>query len=347
MKIIYSIAFLLALGGTALAQPQQDLEKYKNLYPGENGVFLENNENVTIGMKDGKPDISDYSEEEILLLNENAHYYDERNVYFSTFNELTSLHAKTLVIDKNNKYKEVPPSEISTKTSEEESIFYDDSKQKHILFAGLEPGSRLMLDYTIHVKNEYLLPIFYFNSYLPALSSVYTVSFPSSMALDYMLMNDNGKIEFSQTTKGNTTTYTWTLKNAAKYKHDDDAPNGRYYLPHILIRIAHYTAKGKNIRVLDDTTDLYNWFYHFVSTTNLTTSPAVQQVADSLKKISNGELDLVKHVFYWVENHIKYIAFENGLEGFIPRQGSLVCDRRYGDCKDMASVINSLLKACG
>jgi hypothetical protein len=52
----------------------------------------------------------------------------------------------------------------------------------------------------------------------------------------------------------------------------------------------------------------------------------------------------VKSIFYWVKDNIKYIAFEYGYEGFIPREASLICERKFGDCKDMASIITAMAK---
>ena len=45
-----------------------------------------------------------------------------------------------------------------------------------------------------------------------------------------------------------------------------------------------------------------------------------------------------------MQKNIKYIAFESGLEGFTPRQAADVCSKRYGDCKDMSSIITEMLK---
>ena len=41
------------------------------------------------------------------------------------------------------------------------------------------------------------------------------------------------------------------------------------------------------------------------------------------------------------------MAFEDGLEGFVPRPAGLVCSRRFGDCKDMASLLTALLQIAG
>ena len=54
-----------------------------------------------------------------------------------------------------------------------------------------------------------------------------------------------------------------------------------------------------------------------------------------------------RNIYKWVQQNIKYVAFENGMEGFIPREANLVCSRRYGDCKDMASIMTAMLQHAG
>ncbi len=41
------------------------------------------------------------------------------------------------------------------------------------------------------------------------------------------------------------------------------------------------------------------------------------------------------------------MAFEQGMEGFIPRDASLVCARRFGDCKDMSSILKIMMQYAG
>ena len=41
------------------------------------------------------------------------------------------------------------------------------------------------------------------------------------------------------------------------------------------------------------------------------------------------------------------VAFEDSLGGMVPREASLVCSRRFGDCKDMASTLVEMIRAAG
>lgn len=58
-------------------------------------------------------------------------------------------------------------------------------------------------------------------------------------------------------------------------------------------------------------------------------------------------MEKIEAVFYWVQDNIRYIAFENGIMGFKPEAASKVYQNRYGDCKGMANLLKEMLKICG
>ncbi|MBL0356001.1 MAG: transglutaminase domain-containing protein [Chitinophagaceae bacterium] len=70
-------------------------------------------------------------------------------------------------------------------------------------------------------------------------------------------------------------------------------------------------------------------------------------MVDSLTSRQTTEKGKAKQIYRWVQQHIKYVAFEDGLEGFRPRQAADVCNKRYGDCKDMSSIITQMLQLAG
>jgi len=66
-----------------------------------------------------------------------------------------------------------------------------------------------------------------------------------------------------------------------------------------------------------------------------------------LTKGKPTDIEKVKSVFYWVQDNIRYIAFEDGLAGFIPATAQDVFKSKYGDCKGMANLITEMLKLAG
>src|SRR6185437_11119848 len=55
----------------------------------------------------------------------------------------------------------------------------------------------------------------------------------------------------------------------------------------------------------------------------------------------------IEAIFYWVQDNIRYIAFENGLAGFRPEACQRVYSYKYGDCKGMANLLKEMLVLAG
>ncbi|MEM9022931.1 MAG: transglutaminase domain-containing protein, partial [Bacteroidota bacterium] len=131
----------------------------------------------------------------------------------------------------------------------------------------------------------------------------------------------------------------------AKFETDSDAPSLSYYEPHVVVYIEEYTINGQRQNVLSDVGGLYAWYRSLVEDVNTAVSPEIRQLSDSLTGGLSTDREKVQAVFDWVQDNIKYVAFEDGMSGFIPREASKVCSKRYGDCKDMTSITTELLKA--
>jgi len=52
-------------------------------------------------------------------------------------------------------------------------------------------------------------------------------------------------------------------------------------------------------------------------------------------------------IFSWVQNNIRYIAFEYGLAGWIPDNAQNVLQKKYGDCKGMSNLLKIMLQSAG
>jgi Transglutaminase-like superfamily len=120
----------------------------------------------------------------------------------------------------------------------------------------------------------------------------------------------------------------------------------RHYVPQIFLFIESYTVDGKTTEVLGDVQKLFNYYKSLVKDLNKKPNAQLQALTDSLTR-GKTELEKIRSIYYWVQDNVKYIAFEEGLGGFIPRQAADVCLKRYGDCKDMASLTSTMLNLAG
>lgn len=73
----------------------------------------------------------------------------------------------------------------------------------------------------------------------------------------------------------------------------------------------------------------------------------LKKIVTILTKDKKTDLEKVKAIYYWVQENIKYIAFEYALGGFIPREANDVFNKKYGDCKDNSSILYKMLDVAG
>lgn len=351
MKKIAGLTLLLLFCTSfVLAQktPAVDLSAFKKKYPDENAIWLSRKESHTVKIEGDNVKVYTDNYEEMLILNEKGALYADKSIYFSHFNKILSINAKTLVPAEKGGYKTIKVDKISTNNDISGGVFYDDNQTKSFAYSGVEPGAITVLSYKEVLNEPRFFGSFFFNSYIPSESAEFSVTFPKSVKMHYKLFGiTEEELEFKkyETSKG--MMYSWKAKNMKRYQHEDDGPTIRYYTPHIVVFIDEYTIKGKTTKLLADATSLYSWYYSLVKDVNKDDNAALKKVVDSLTANTPDEFEKVKKIFYWVQDNIKYVAFEDGLGGFIPRQASAVCDKRYGDCKDMASIITEMLSMAG
>lgn len=343
MKLFVFTIRLLFLAAPCLVFSQTDPDAWLKRYPHENAVVLKDEQVVTIESSSGSLDITAQSHKEILYLTDKAHFYNNDKVYYSYFSELKSISAETIVPDgEKTKTLEVKKFEDAGETSA--GIFYDDVMSRNFYYPGLTKGARSVLNYTKKVTDPHLLPAFFFSSNFPVAVSRLVIRTSPGVKIRHKLFNVAGvNIKYTTQQVGEYTEHAWESVEIKSHPSEPGAPPARYYIPHIIYHIESYTTGGKEIPVLRTVADLHQWDYNFVKKSIAEKSPVLKALADSITAGAATESEKAKRIYYWVQDKIKYVAFEDGLRGFTPSTPSMVCDKRYGDCKDMASLLNALL----
>jgi hypothetical protein len=77
-----------------------------------------------------------------------------------------------------------------------------------------------------------------------------------------------------------------------------------------------------------------------VSEVIIDTVPIEGNVAEITTGITDKN-EQVKPIYYWVQDHIKYIAFKEGIAVLQTNLPQNVCNKRYGGCKGMAILLKS------
>ena len=342
-KLLAYFSLLFILPATLFAQSVDEISKK---FPGEQSVVLNRTLHYKIKIKDDVPQVESKDVQQILYLSANAAaYMSQYGFSHSGFHQLGEYEAYT----KTAENKKVKVTNFKTTSSKSNSIFYDDIKETNFDFPAIAPGAVGTLELNLKHTDAHLLSPFYFTRRIPVVYSELKISFPKDMSIKYLLKgNNNDKIQFTQETKRGEIIYTFKVSDMPAEKTYPDAPDDAYYSPHVIFYIEHYlNAKNEKVNFLGSLDDLYRLNYSFIKNINKEISPELKSVVDSVTRNIQSPEEKAKRIYQWVQNNIKYVAFEAGMEGFVPREANLVCTRRFGDCKDMSSILTVMLNQAG
>jgi transglutaminase-like putative cysteine protease len=337
----------LLIANVAIGQSTEGLEQLKEKYKGYKVIFKEHQETVIIDLVKGVPTVKSEFHDEFLILNQNgASMMGQEEIEFSSFHEIEKINAYALIPEEKG-YKKVKATNFQTRDAETSgSIFHDDNKVTSFVYPSLKEGALRVLEYSETVSENRFPFGFFFSAYIPVEQGVFTINCDSNIHITARIFNnENGKIKFKEELVKGRRIMTWTCAAPTQLKSEDRAATSRYYAQHVMAQIASYNGKNGKVQVLETPKDLHNWYKtNIEKVVNEKPSAELVTLTDSIVKGIDGEVEKVKAVYYWVQNNIKYIAFEQGESGFIPRLPSDICSKRYGDCKDMASLIYAMLK---
>ena len=321
------------------AQSTEDILK---LFPGEKEVFLNKILEYKIEIQNGQPKVESHALEQVKYLQANGgQYMGAFGFYHSGFQQLLGYEAYT----KTANDKKIKVNDFKTSSDKESFVFYDDVKRTTFNFPSVETGAVGNLEVSWLNSDPHLLTPFYFSSHVPVLNSQLKISVSKDISFKYILEGiDTNKIEVTVENKRHQILYSFQYKNCPAEQEYADAPDFPWYSPHVIFYIDKYKdSTGNWVNYLSSLRDLYKLSYGYLKGINEMISPELKRIVDSLTLNITTAKEKARKIYSWVQTNIKYVAFENGMEGFVPRDASLVCSRRYGDCKDMASILTQML----
>jgi hypothetical protein len=337
---------LLLIAALPCCVRAQSTEAIQQKYPGESAVVLNNSIFYKISLQGGQPLVQSEETNQILYLSASSGaYLSKYGFTHSGFNELQQYAAYT----RTAADKKVKVANFTTTDSKSNGIFYDDVKETSFDFPDVAPGAVGNLQLSLLHKDPHLLSPFYFTRQIPVVSAELKISFPKDMSLKYVIKGDHAdKVVFTREDKHGEIVYTFHVKDMDGERAYEDAPDGDWYATQVIFFIEKYQDEnGQTVHYLSSPDDLYRLDHGYLTNINKSVSPGLQHVVDSLCRNATTPEEKARRIYGWVQENVKYIAFEQGMEGFVPRDANLVCDRRFGDCKDMSSILTFMLRTAG
>ncbi len=252
------------------------------------------------------------------------------------------------VIARSRKGKMVDPRAIYTNYLSS-GIFHDDVKICIINYDLDTKGETFTYGYEKRYEDIKFLTSVYFHEQSPVLEKEIVFEVPDWLEIDFHEINfkdfEVSKSKINNAKQG-TTTYTFSAKNLPAFKKDSNSPGIAYDYPHLVVLAKGVISDGKKQKLLASSDDLYAWYSSLVNELENDNDQLIPLV-ESLIGESKSDIEKVASIFYWVQDNIRYIAFEEGIMGFKPEASHNVYSNRYGDCKGMANLTKQMLTLAG
>lgn len=230
-----------------------------------------------------------------------------------------------------------------------DNLFYSDAQICYFPLLLDKKGSTAEVIFQKTIKDPRYLTNVFFNGMYPVASKQVVFRVPKWMHIELKEMNFNGYSitktkEYDKRAEADV--YIYTAINIPAIEGENASPGPTYIYPHLLVLSKDANPAGTTITYFKSTADQYAWYRSILK--KLSNNEAVIKArAAEITAGKTDDMDKVKAIFSWVQTNIRYLAFEDGIAGFLPDKADEVMRKKYGDCKGMANLTKELLKAEG
>ncbi len=228
-----------------------------------------------------------------------------------------------------------------------ENIFHNDTKLCIVKFPLAEKGKPFNYTFSENYHDVKYLTSFYFLQRYPVLERIVQFNIPSWLEVDLREFNFEGhNIQKTTVKDGDVTKISFRITNTQAYKKESHSPNHAISYPHIICVTKAFSEAGKRTVLFETVKDLYGWYSNICAQIGNKPDELKAKVAE-LTANKKTDQEKVESLFYWVQDNIRYIAFENGIMGFKPDAAQNVLKKKYGDCKGKANLLKNMLNIAG
>ncbi|PIP20003.1 MAG: hypothetical protein COX40_07125 [Candidatus Omnitrophica bacterium CG23_combo_of_CG06-09_8_20_14_all_40_11] len=128
--------------------------------------------------------------------------------------------------------------------------------------------------------------------------------------------------------------YSWQFKNIPEILPESNMPQNVEINPTIVVS------------TFSSWQEVYNWWRN-LSQDKIKTDAAIKDKVQELTSEQNSEEARIKAIYNFCAQKIRYVAVEYGQAGYEPHLACDIFKNKYGDCKDQAILLVTMLKEAG
>lgn len=262
------------------------------------------------------------------------------SVYFNPQRKVKSFHAWCIPAQgKDFEVKDRDAIEVAPNTDGGELI--SDTKYKLIRIPAADPGNIVGYEYEVEEQPFFLQSEWSFQGADPVLKSVYSLQLPPGWEYKASWLHHP---EVKPTQSGNNS-WQWTVSDVTGIREEPLMPPFSGVAGEVIV--SFFTASGATgLNTNADWATMGKWYFNLADE-RTAASPAVKQQVTELTSSQNTVLQKMQAVGSFVQRDIRYVSISLGIGGWQPHSAPDVFSHRYGDCKDKATLVRSMLREIG
>jgi hypothetical protein len=215
-------------------------------------------------------------------------------------------------------------------------IFFSDQRARLFTLPGVEDGAVVEYRYRLTVRNRTFWHSWQFQEEVPVLLSRFTLMKPSEWDMRYKTYGSKIEPAVTRTPAGFRSRYVWEAKDVPPLLVEPGMPPAQEVVQRLSI----------GPRGFNSWSDVSTWYLDLVKS-RLTKSSSLRELAARLTDSLSSNDRKLESIFTWVRDRIRYIAVAIGIGGYQPNPAPDVMTKRYGDCKDMVTLLCALAEEAG
>lgn len=272
------------------------------------------------------------------ILRQQGRGYAHLGTWFDKDSKITSLKIWTLTAD--GREYQLPDNQISN-TGFGNDILYDDEKRRGGTAMAADPGAVVAMEYEQQERPYVSEEIWRYQFDIPVHRTTYTLQLPPSFEFKDIWVRRNPV----QPTSVGTNRWLWTLTDvpAIDVRNVPMHPSPAALEERMSV---HYFGPGITTPFRGNWASIGEWSAQLAEG-RLAPTPEITAKAEELvagKKDFYGKAEAIAS---FMQRNIRYVAIEIGVGGYQPHPAGDTFRNRYGDCKDKATLLLSMLSVVG
>lgn len=218
---------------------------------------------------------------------------------------------------------------------------YEDVKFKVLEFPEAVPGSVVGYEYVQRDRPYMLEDGWWFQDEAPVKTARFILQLPPGW--EFSTSWFNYAEQKAQTPAPNQ--YVWELSDLAGVEREPDMPPWESVAGWVGIKYFP-SDPGLRSKTSGSWKDIGLW-YDNLTQESRTPSPEIKQKVAELTSGLSNPVQKMRALTEYVQRNIRYYAVEIGIGGYQPHPAAEVFARQYGDCKDKATLLSTMLKEAG